>query len=291
MGESFDHIKALDQLTAKSAAYIKKRAKSDKPFFLYFPLTSPHKPVMPAERFQGKTELGPYGDFIVQTDWVVGQVDKALKEAGIADETLLIVSSDNGSFMHRYPETDADDHVSDNKKQGFKASNHTANYIFRGTKADVWEAGHHVPFIVRWPGKAEKGVRCDETICLVDIMATCADVVGAKLPDGAAEDSFSILPLIAGKDEQFRRAGVVNHSAGGVFALRQGKWKLVLGSGSGGREKPKGKPWEKPYHFYDLANDPRETKNLIDADEHQDRIMRMETLMKQYIDQGYSRKS
>ncbi len=289
MGEKFSHIKALDQLTAKSAAYIKERAKGDKPFFLYFPLTSPHKPVMPAERFQGKSGIGPYGDFVMQTDWVVGQVDKALTDAGIADDTLVILSSDNGSFMYRYAETDADDHVSKPSMQGYKASNHTANYIFRGTKADVWEAGHRVPFIVRWPGKVRKGSYCGKTICLTDIMATCADVVGAELPDNAAEDSFSILPLIVGKDKQFSRGGVVNHSANGVFALRQGKWKLVFGNGSGGREKPAGKPWSKPYHLYDMAEDMRETKNLIDDKDCQIWVRHMEALMKQYIDQGRSR--
>jgi arylsulfatase A-like enzyme len=248
----------LDHLTQQAVQFIRDHAGGDRPFFLYFPLSAPHKPVLPHPRFRGRTELGPYGDFVVQVDHTVGQVLNALEEAKASENTLVIYSSDNGSFMYR---RDGKDHVDDHTVQAYRAEHHTANGVLRGTKADVWEAGHRVPFFARWPQQIEPGSRCDATVCLVDILATAADLVGADKPD-SAEDSFSMLPLMRGS-RQHDRPPVIHHSGSGMFAIRVGEWKLVLGNGSGGREKPVGKPFAKPYRLFNLSDDLSETQDVI----------------------------
>ena len=254
----------LDVLAEKAAAFVKKHAEGEKPFFLYMPLTGPHKPVVPHSRFIGKTKLGLYGDFIVNVDDTVGQVLTAIDDAGIADDTLVIFTSDNGSFMYRYDKSQ-EDHVAKPSVQGYNAENHTANGPFRGTKADIYEAGHHVPFFVRWPKKVAAGSKCETPICHSDIFATAADVTSTKLNENVAEDSFSLLPLMLEKADA-TRPPVIHHSASGMFAIRDGKWKLIAGNGSGGREAPKGKPFGLPYQLYDLSNDIGETKNLIEQE-------------------------
>jgi arylsulfatase A-like enzyme len=262
--KDFDPGQALDDLTKQAVDYIQRRARTKDPFFLYFPLTAPHKPVWPAERFQGKTDLGPYGDFVHQTDWTVGQVLKALDDTRVADHTLVLFTSDNGSYMYRYDEG-REDHLIDPSVQGYRRSQHQANAGWRGTKADVWEAGHRVPFLVRWPGKVAPRSRNGQTVCLTDFMATCAGITRFSLPGGAAEDSYSLLALLTGGDWTEPRPPVIHHSANGMFALRTGKWKMVFGDGSGGREKPAGKPFRKPYSLFDLEKDPGETTNLIET--------------------------
>jgi len=255
----------LDDLTRRAAAVIRERARKEPPFFLYFPLTAPHKPVQPHPRFIGKSGLGLYGDFVMQVDWTVGQVMESIDSAGIGKNTLLIFTSDNGSFMRRLGPEEKEDHVSDATIQAYNETHHTANGELRGTKADVWEAGHRVPFFARWPGVIAAGSTCDKPTAHVDLFATCAEIAGAKLPDDAAEDSFSWLPLFRGGDWAKPRAPVINHSAAGMFALRSGKWKLVAGDGSGGREAPKGKPFQKPFMLFDLQADVGEQNDLAKA--------------------------
>ncbi|MDP7255354.1 MAG: sulfatase-like hydrolase/transferase, partial [Planctomycetota bacterium] len=168
--------------------------KQDKPFFLYLPLTGPHKPVTPHKRFQGKTGKGPYGDFVMNVDDAVGQVLKALDTNSLSDNTLVLFTSDNGSFMYRVE--DEEDHVNSPDKQQYHSKNHRANGPWRGTKADIWEGGHHVPFFARWPGKVEAGSQCERVITHTDLFATAAELAGAKIPKGAAADSYSYLPLL-----------------------------------------------------------------------------------------------
>ncbi len=277
----------LDDLLKQVEGYIEWRARTGEPFFLYFAMSAPHKPVLPHPRFRGKTDLGPYGDFIVQVDWTVGQVLKAIDAAGIRDNTLVIYTSDNGSYMYRLDDPNAPDHVSDPSIQAFRADHHRANYVFRGTKADIWEAGHHVPFFARWPGRIKPGARSSETICLTDFFATAAEIVGAKLPDNAAEDSFSILPILEGGTWRKPRAPVVHHSGGGMFAIRDGKWKLVLGNGSGGREKPKGTAFGTPYRLFDMTQDISERRDVIDS--HPDIARRLESELETLVTRGRSR--
>ena len=277
----------LDDLRNEAVAYLERRAAAEEPFFLYFALSSPHKPVLPHRRFRGKTELGPYGDFITQVDSTVGEVLKALDELGLRDNTLVIYTSDNGSFMRRQDDAKAADHVSDETVQAYNAGHHTANYVFRGTKADIWEAGHHVPFFARWPGAIEPNSQSDQTICLTDVFATVAEIAGTETPKSAAEDSFSILPLLRGEGWTSPRAPVIHHSSGGMFAIRDGQWKLVLGNGSGGREQPKGKPFEKPYQLFDLSSDLSERTNVID--DHADVAAGLERTLEQIRWSGTSR--
>lgn len=278
---------ALDHLEEQASGFIRRRSTTDQPFFLYFPLTAPHKPVLPHKRFRGKSKRGPYGDFIIQVDATVGAVLDTLDRLKLTDNTLVFFTSDNGSFMHRYEDEKKKDHVEDETVQGYRPEHHTANHVFRGTKADVWEAGHHVAFFARWPGKIRAGTVSDEPITHTDFFATCAAVTGAKLPDAAAEDSFSLLPLLTGKPADFRRAPVINHSAAGMFAIREGKWKLVLGNGSGGRERPRGKPFKKPYALFDLSTDILERNNVIEK--YPEIAGRLETQFRKIHDGGKSR--
>lgn len=261
--EELKFEECLDELLAEATSFIDRASMGDEPFFLYFPLTAPHKPTLPHERFRGNTALGPYGDFITQVDWTVGQVLAKLDETGTADDTIVIYTSDNGSYMYRRDDASARDHTDDETIQAYRADEHTANHIYRGTKADVWEAGHRVPFFVRWPGHIEAGSTCGATICLTDVFATIAHVVEAPLGDEDAPDSFSFYRLLEGRELREPREPVIHHSGNGMFAIRDGDWKLVAGNGSGGRQNPKGQPFERPYQLFNLSTDPRETTDLI----------------------------
>jgi len=254
---------AMDHLLEQAMGFIRRESANPEPFFLYFPLTAPHKPALPHRRFRGRTKQGPYGDFIVQVDWTVGKVLRELDLCGVADETLFVFTSDNGSYMHRLDDPQAKDHTNDSSIQAYRASSHRANGALRGTKADIWEAGHRVPFFVRWPGRTARNSRCDQTICLTDFPATAAELQGSKLPAGAAEDSYSFLPNLFGRPRPTPRPPVIHHSAGGMFAIRDGQWKLVLGDGSGGRERPRGRPFSRPYQLFDLAQDLSEQDDVI----------------------------
>ncbi|TKG93838.1 Cerebroside-sulfatase [Puteibacter caeruleilacunae] len=284
--DNFDFERAGHHLLSKALGVIDKYANQEKPFFMYYALPSPHKPVWPAKEFQGKSTKGPYGDYVMQTDYIVGQVLKQLKDKGIDDNTLVLFTSDNGSFMHKLENGETDDHLSDNTIQGFFPQSHTANYVYRGTKADVWEGGHRVPFLVRWPAKVKQRV-VSETICTTDFFSTFAELVGKQVTANEGEDSFSFLPLLMGNDAQFEKHPVVHHSSGGTFALREGDWKMVFGSGSGGRQKPKGKAWEKPFKLFNMKSDISETTNVID--QNADIAEKMEQKMHQIIEAGTSR--
>lgn len=275
----------LDRLTEEAVQFITQQAKKSDPFFLYMPLTAPHKPTQPHKRFQGKTALSEYGDFVVQVDWTVGAVLKAISNAGITNDTLVVYTSDNGSYMFRYDDQ-REDHVDDKTIQGYRAANHRANGPFRGTKADVWEAGHHVPFIVRRPGHVQPGTKCSATICLTDLYATFAEIVGVELADNCAEDSLSLVGLASG-DKAERGALVVNHSVNGMFAIRDGKWKLVAGNGSGGREAPRGKPFTKPFQLFDLSADIGETNNV--AEQYPEVVERLTDQLEKIREAGRSR--
>ena len=266
ISDDFDHQASLGHLLEKAKGFIRRSASRGKPFFLYFPMPAPHKPVIPMEQFQGKTSLGPYGDFVAQVDWTVGGIVDALDKAGVAENTLLLVTSDNGSFMKRLPEeAGLSDHVDDDAVQGYSSKHHKANGIFRGTKADIYEAGHRVPFLVRWPGKIKSGVSNSSVICLTDILATVCEAADVAVDSAHSEDSFSFLPsALALPDRVYhRKRAVIHHSAAGVFAVRKGNWKLILGNGSGGRQLPKGKPFQKPYQLYNLSVDPEEQIDLL----------------------------
>jgi len=281
----FKHVEVMPTLTEKTVAYIDKHAKSSRnsPFFMYFALPAPHCPIAPAAFVKGRSQAGGYGDYVVEVDWTVGEVMKALERNGLAENTLIMVTSDNGSpgrtKIKRAPYSI------------IEVYGHYPSGNLRGIKADIWDGGHREPFVARWPARIPAGSTSDELICLTDLLATCAAIVGAKLPSNAGEDSYSILPALLGRktDKPIREA-VVHHSGSGMFAIRQGKWKLILGRGSGGFTKPsrvKPKPGEPQGQLYDLNKDPAETNNVWA--QHPGIVQRLTNLLEKYRKQGYSR--
>lgn len=265
--KSLEFDQVLDDLLVEAKYFIKKESQSSQPFFLYFPLTAPHKPVIPTEKFIGTSGKGLYGDFVTQIDWTAGEIFNMLEELEIDDNTLVIFASDNGSPMYRRDSTTKPDHVTDETLAYYNANSHQANSLLRGIKGDAYEGGHRVPFIVRWPAKIKGGNKVDEAICLTDIFETIVDLTRGVKPEGMAEDSYSFLPAIFGQNEETNRPPVIHHSGGkGMFALRVGKWKMIFGNGSGARTKPVGTPFQKPYQLYNLENDLTESNNLIDEE-------------------------
>jgi arylsulfatase A-like enzyme len=265
--KSLEFVQVLDDFLVEAKDFIKRESKSEKPFFLYFPLTAPHKPVIPTEKFIGISGKGLYGDFVSQIDWTAGEIFKLLEELNIDNNTLVIFASDNGSPMYRIDSGTGSDHVTDETLAFYNASSHKANSLLRGIKGDAYEGGHRVPFIVRWPAKISGGKKVNETICLTDIFETLVDITGGVKPEGNAEDSYSFSPIISGEKKSVNRPPVIHHSGGkGMFAIRKGNWKMILGNGSGARTKPVGTPFQEPYQLYNIKNDITESNNLIDKE-------------------------
>ena len=273
-----DEINMLPRLTRKAVEYIDGRAAADKttPFFLYVPYGSPHSPVLPTERWQGKSGLNKHADFVMETDDGVGQIMAALDRHGLTENTLIIFSADNG--------TSKGANIPQLAAQGHKVS-----AGFRGSKADLWDGGHRVPFVARWPGKVAAGSSSDQLICLVDLFATLSEITASPLPSASAEDSVSFLPALSGEPIVSTRAGVIHHSISGHFAYRQGKWKLLLARGSGGWTAPKEKsiPAGTPVaQLYDMEADPGETTNLYAS--QPEIAQRLLTQLKSDISRGRS---
>lgn len=276
----FEARDVLPTLTARAVATIRRRAdeaNAGTPFFLYLALAAPHTPIEPRGSWLGKSGLNPYADFVMQVDAAVGAVLGALDERGLAGETLVIVTSDNGCS----PEAKFDE---------LRARGHDPSAGFRGTKADIFEGGHRVPFLVRWPGVVAPGRRNDQVICLTDLMATCAEILGQRLPDDAGEDSVSILPALRGQDRGPLREAVVHHSINGSFAIRQGEWKLALCPDSGGWSVPRPGTHEAdglpPIQLYNLARDPAERHNI--QEQHPEVVARLTRLLETYVADGRS---
>lgn len=263
IASDFD-LEEVDQVfLQKSLQFLKrhKKEKPDKPFFLFHSMQAVHLPSFPSKNFKGKTESGPHGDFIFEMDHVVGELTKALNEHGFADDTLVIFSSDNG------PEVPTVINMR-------KTHKHDGARPWRGVKRDNWEGGHRVPLLVRWPGKVKAGSVSDQTVCLTDIMATCAQIVGAELPDDAAEDSFDLVPVLLGKADKPVRNFTLHQTISLSLAIRQGDWKYLDHKGSGGSNYNRDGEWglkqyslpeqapEAPGQLYNLKDDPGETKNL-----------------------------
>ena len=266
----FEAVDVLPTFTRKAVEHIGARAKAGKPFFLYLPLNSPHTPIVPTKEWQGKSGLGAYGDFVMETDWALGEVVASLEKNGIAGNTLVILTSDNGcSPAAGIPALE---------KRG-----HFPSELRRGHKADIWDGGHRIPFIARWPDRIKPGTRSDQLICLTDLMATCAEIVSTKLPDNVGEDSVSILPALLGTADKPLQEAVVHHSIRGGFAIRQGQWKLELCSGSAGWSK--GGDGE-PTQLYDMSKDVGERTNEYKS--HPEIVTRLTKLLEKYIADGRS---
>lgn len=273
----FDHAEVLPKLTEKAVEFIDASSSGDSPFFLYFPLPAPHTPILPTKQFQGVSGTNAYGDFCVQVDDVVGQVMQALERQGATENTVVVFTADNGCS----PMADFG---------GLAEFGHHPSYVFRGAKADIYEGGHRIPLIVRWPQRIAAGSVSDETVCLVDLLATCADIVGDDLPDNAAEDSVSNLPVWDGESmDRSLREATVHHSIDGSFSIRKGKWKLEMCPGSGGWSYPR--PGEEsdglpPMQLYDLDTDIGERENVVDK--HPEVVEELTELLTQYVRNGRS---
>ena len=274
-GANFEAVDVLPTITDETVRFINENADSDQPFFIYFPLNAPHTPIVPTEQWKGRSGINQYGDFTMQVDWTVGQVLDALDKNGIKDETLIVFTTDNGCSPAA-------------KISELEAAGHDQNYIYRGHKADIYDGGHRVPFLVRWPGKVKPGSRTEHLIGQVDFLATAAAITGATITDDGAEDSVSFLPSLLGQADGSARDSIISQSIGGQFAIRDGDWKLCLCPGSGGWSKPRpgrddmtGLP---PMQLYDLAKDPGEENNLVGK--YPDRVKKMKAMLRQLIDNG-----
>jgi arylsulfatase A len=265
----------LPTLADKAGEFIREQQKGGRPFFLYLPLTSPHTPLAVTAEWSGKSGLGRYADFVMETDAMIGRVLGAIDE-GTAGNTLVFFASDNGCAPY----------VGVGEME---AKGHYPSADRRGYKADAWDGGHRIPFMVRWPGVTKPGSRCNQLVCLNDLMATCADLLSVKVPDTAGEDSISILPLLRGENRPVREA-VVHHSIAGKFAIRDGRWKLILCAGSGGWGSPKDveaiKRGLPAVQLYDMTSDVAEEKNV--QAEHPDVVARLTQLLEKYVTEGRS---
>lgn len=268
----------LPTLTTEAVKWIDERAKAPAtPFFLYLPLTTPHTAIAPSAGWLGKTGLGAYADFVAETDDAVGRVLAALEKHGLDKNTLVIVTSDNGCS----PEADF---------PALVARGHNPSYRFRGHKADIYEGGHRVPFLVRWPGVVAPGRTTDQLTCLTDVFRTCADAAGVPVPPAAGEDSFSFLPTLYNERSSALRTAIVNHSVNGSFAVRDGPWKLCLCPGSGGWSAPRpGRDDASrlpPVQLFNLTDDLGETTNL--HAQHPMIVERLTKMLDGYVAEGRS---
>lgn len=259
----------LPALGERAARFISLASKAEEPYFLYLPLTAPHTPLSPNEPWKGKSGINAYADLVMETDAIVGQVLSAIDESGEAQNTLVIFTSDNGCAPYIGAPA--------MEKQG-----HFASGPLRGYKSDVWEGGHRVAFIVRYPGVVEPGTVNAGLVQQADIMATCAQIVGHELAEDAGEDSFSILPLLSGAAEALR-PNAINQSMRGLFALRRGPWKLIFGKGSGGWTAGKD---EQEAQLYNLTEDLAEKRNLYDT--HPNVVTELMALMSTLVKGGRS---
>ena len=256
IGADFHIDDVLPHLFEKSIAHIEDRAdlaKSGKPFFLYLALPAPHTPIVPVPPFKDASGLNPYADFVMQIDHHMGQLLAAVKAAGLDDNTLVIFTSDNGCS----PEANFD---------VLREKGHDPSAGYRGHKADIYEGGHRVPFIARWPGRIEEGIQTNALACLTDVYSTLEDIVDQPRQPLGGEDGYSLLPVMQGGDSSGRDT-LISHSIGGSFAIRQGDWKLCLCAGSGGWSAPReadAKAQGMPkLQLFNLVDDPAEQENLL----------------------------
>jgi len=278
MTPGWDLTAVLPAITQRCVDSIAEWAEDDERFFLFFSMTSPHTPISPAEAFVGRSGKGPYADFLIETDWAVGQVLDALDTHGLADDTLVIFTADNGTS----PKCDF---------EGLRAQGADLRAGWRGSKADLWEGGHRVPFVMRWPGVVEAGTTSDALIGLTDVMPTVAEALGVTLPDDAAEDGVSLAPVLRGGQlPEDARDLLVHHSSTGRFAVRSGRWKLIFSPGSGGWTAPRdaearrqGLPEQQ---LYDMTADPGEQHNVVA--QHPEVVAQLTAQLRACVESGRS---
>lgn len=274
----FKHEETLQEFTKKTLGLIRDNAKNNKPFFIYFPLSAPHTPILPSREFKGKSGLNDYGDFVLMVDDVVKQVVSELKQDGVYENTLIVFTSDNGCS----PEADY---------PVLLAKGHNPSWQYRGTKADIFDGGHHVPFVVSWPNMITKASASDQLVCSTDFFATIAELMHQKLPDNTAEDSYSFLKeIIPVNSPAPAREEIIHHSIEGEFAIAKGDWKLIMCPGSGGWSKPRPNDPEAkklpPIQLYNMKTDVGEKNNVYD--QHPEIVSALKALLIKQINEGRS---
>ncbi|WP_233198879.1 MULTISPECIES: sulfatase family protein [Pirellulaceae] len=277
IGPDFEIEQVLPHLFAKSIAYVNERAKPEhtgQPFFLYLPLPAPHTPIVPIAPFKDASGLNPYGDFVMQVDHHMGELFAALKANQLDENTLVFFTSDNGcSPQANFPL--------------LLEKGHDPSAGFRGHKADIYEGGHRVPLIVRWPGHIPKGRKTNALACLTDIYSTLEEVTNQPRKPLGGEDGFSLVPAFDG-EETTGRDSLVSHSISGHFAVRQGDWKLCLAHGSGGWSEPREPAAIKQslpaMQLFNLASDPAEQENLVEANPQ--KVQQLIQLLETQVENG-----
>ena len=276
--EGWNPYEVLPTLTNKTIEWVNNHSK-DQPFFLYFSLPSPHAPIIPNDEFDGTSEAGAYGDFIFQTDWVIGQVLNTIKENGFEDNTIIIFTSDNGPEHYAFARA--------------KNYAHFSMGIFRGLKVDIWEGGHRIPMIIKWPGHIEAGSVSDKLVSQIDYMSTFAAITGIKLPEGAAPDSYNFLPTLLGESYDFPERDVLIHNTFATkWAVRKGEW-LYMNTNSGEhRRMPEFFKELRGYTdfgteglLFNLKKDPEQRNNLYE--QYPERVMEMDNLLTEEKARGY----
>lgn len=277
----WDFYQILPNLTKKGVEYIHSRKGKTEPFFLYFPLPSPHAPIVPNDQFDGKSKAGAYGDFVVETDDSCGQILNALREAGLDSNTIVIFSADNGSEAYAYPRDETFDHWS--------------SQPLRGLKRDIYEGGHRVPTMIKWPGVTKPGAVSDALFAQIDLMATFANYLGYDLPEQSAEDSHDFFPYLNGQTKTSPRITMVHNTFKGEYAIRDGDWVLIDAKTGANRQPPQA--WFAKHQvpayksgqtvgLYNLREDIGQRDNL--AEKQPEKVRELQALLKKIRDQGYS---
>jgi len=265
----------MPDLTQKAVDFIKNQ-NSEKPFFLYFPWAAPHTPIVPNDEYLGKSKAGNYGDFVVECDATVQRIVAALKEKGMYENTILVLTSDNGSSPHGFP-----------IEQEIEFNHNTSN-SYKGRKSHSYDGGHRVPFIVTWPKQIKTKSSSNEVICLTDLFATIADLLDYKMTINEAQDSYSFLPVLKGETyEKPIREATIHHSLNGDFSIRKGDWKYIDAKGHGGFAQIKETVPPDSIQLYNLATDPYETTNIYL--ENMEIVNELKLLLEKYKTQGFSR--
>ncbi len=276
-GADFKHEQVLPHLTDKAVEWINGNAKKDQPFFLYFAPTAPHAPILPSEEFRGVSSTNPYGDFVVMLDHMVGRITAALEENEASGNTILIFTSDNG-----YAPGPGIEELS--------TLGHSPGFVYKGHKSDIFEGGHRVPFIISWPDVIKPGRTGVSPVSLNDLIATMADITGYNLPGDAAEDSYSLLPVIKQENIKYERESIIHYSENGNIAIRKGKWKLIVSvpetDAPGHQEEITEKSELSSPRLYNLDSDPREEDNL--AEDNPAMVDDLRELLLEHIQKGRS---
>lgn len=276
---NFKEDEVMQTFTNKAIDWMKsqKQTNPNTPFFLYFPLNAPHSPIVPSDKFKGQSNLSPHGDFCMDVDDTVGQIIAAVEAMGETENTLIVFTADNGVSPQA-------------KLEPMEAKGHYSSYVYRGTKGTLYEGGHRVPFIVKWPKSVKQNTQSDYLMCTTDLLATAADIFEDKLKDNEGEDSVSFLPVLKGESRNdASRGAIVHHSDVGFYSIRKDQWKLIFHKDAGSRRiDPKDKPVINPgeIQLFNMKTDFEESTNV--ATHNPEIVLELSKLMGEIVSNGRS---